>query len=75
VERVEVAEVVAGPEARARAEDVELERENVGGEDALAGGRGQRVERAEEVRAFGRGLVREPQAGERGEPEGPELVG
>ena len=71
-ERVAVADVVAGPVRQARAEDLELEREEVR-EEAGARGRRERAERAEQVRALGRGLVEEPQARERGQPERPEL--
>lgn len=73
-ERVAVPDVVAGPVRQARAEDLELEREEVR-EEAGARGRRERAERAEQVRALGRGLVEEPQARERRQPERPELGG
>lgn len=72
-ERVGVAVGVAGPVFDAGVDDVELEGEDVLEDVRARGGRYDGCERAEEVGHFGGGLVEEAEAGEGGEPEGPEL--
>ena len=70
-ERVEVAHVVASPVLEARVEDLELEREHALEQEFARRGRLDSVQDREEVRAFGRGLVEETHARERGETEIP----
>jgi hypothetical protein len=64
--------MVPHPISRPRAEHLELPREK-SCIQLFPCGRRQGVEGAEEVGAFGSGLVREPEPSERGEAEGPEL--
>lgn len=70
-ERVEVADVVAGPILELRVEHLELEREDAVEEVRARLARLQSVQDREEVRAFGGGLVEEAHAREGGETEVP----
>jgi hypothetical protein len=70
-ERIGISVLVAGPIFDACVDHVELKGEDVF-EDVRARRRwGDRVERAEQVGRFGRGLVEEAETGERGEAERP----
>ena len=64
---------IAGPVFDACVDDVELKGEDVLEDVRARGGRLDGRERAEQVRRFCRGLVEEAEAGEGGEPKGPEL--